>query len=75
RVAQELLAIAVPKGEETILRVTTDGADLVVSTESIDADGEPVALSPLSLPPGRLDAQPGSVRLHDVLFRPVDRAV
>ncbi|QXC62837.1 hypothetical protein KSP35_08680 [Aquihabitans sp. G128] len=73
RVAQELLATAARKGEVTTLRVAADGDDLVVEASSVDADGQPVPLSALVLPPSRLDAEPGVVRLRGALVAPLAR--
>jgi hypothetical protein len=51
RVAQELLAEAMRRGEETTLHVRPDGTDLLVSVTTVDADGTPVELPPLDANP------------------------
>ncbi|CAN5630499.1 hypothetical protein BH10ACT1_BH10ACT1_40770 [soil metagenome] len=73
RVAQELLATAARKGEVTTLRVSVDGPDVVVAVESVDGEGEPIELPVLAVPPSRIEAGPGGVRLRGALAERVDQ--
>jgi len=64
RSAQELLARAVKTAEQTTLRVTADGPDVVVVVEAADEEGEPVPVDPLAVPPSAdLETTDGGVRI------------
>lgn len=67
RCAQELLADAVAVGEEVTLRVGHEGGDVVVGIDGVDADGASLAPVHLAVPPSRLEAEPGAVRLRGIL--------
>lgn len=67
RCAQELLADAVAVGEEVTLRVGPEAGDVVIGIDGVDADGAPLALKALDLPPSRLEVDAGAVRLRGVL--------
>lgn len=67
RSAQELLADAVAQGEEITLRVGHEGGDVLIGVDGIDAEGAALTSSPLDLPPSRLEAEPGLVRIRGIL--------
>ncbi len=65
RVAQELLAPAVRRGELTSLQLGPDGPDLIVGVHSLDQDDEPVALEPLEIPASAdIEVTPGGARIR-----------
>ena len=57
RATQELLAGVVRRAEETTVRVRPDERDIVVTIRAVDADGDPIEVEPLSLPPS-LELEP-----------------
>lgn len=67
RSAQELLADAVTLGEEVTLRVGHEGGDVLIGVDGVDAEGSALTPSRLDLPPSRLEAEPGVVRIRGVL--------
>lgn len=67
RSAQELLADAVVSGEEVTVRVGHEGGDVIVGIDGVDAEGTALVLAAIDLPPSRLEAEPGRVRLRGVL--------
>lgn len=68
RAAQEMLARAFKSAEQTTLHVLADGADVLVTVESSDEHGTPVAVAALALP-ASADVEPtaGGVRVKRAL--------
>ena len=65
RATQELLADIVRRSEESTVRISVDGTDLVVDVDAVDEDGEPVLPNPLRLPPSAaVDVTATGVRIH-----------
>ena len=63
RAAQELLPVAVRAGHATTLWVAAAGDDVIVEVSSLDDEGAPIEVDVPDLPPGRLVAQTGGIRL------------
>jgi len=63
RSTQELLPVAVRAGHATTLWVAAAGQDIIVEVSSLDDDGTPIEVAVPDLPPGRLVAQAGGIRL------------
>ena len=63
RAAQELLPVAVRAGHATTLWVAAAGEDIIIEVSSLDDDGTPIEVAVPDLPPGRLVAQAGGIRL------------
>ena len=73
RATQELIADIVRRSEESTVRISIDGTDLVVDIDAIDEDGKPVLPNPLPLPPSSaVDVTLTGVRIHGALVRPTD---
>ena len=65
RVAQELLAPAVRRGELISLQLVPQGTDLIVTVHSLDQDDEPVTLEPLAIPASTdIEVTPGGARVR-----------
>ncbi|MGH9272168.1 MAG: hypothetical protein ACRDZ2_12955 [Ilumatobacteraceae bacterium] len=68
RATQELLAGVVRRAEETTIRVRPEEQDIVVTIRSVDADGDPIDLEPLTLPPSlELEPIPDGVRVRNAI--------
>jgi len=63
RATQELLPVAVRAGHATTLWVAAAGEDIIIEVSSLDDDGTPIEVAVPDLPPGRLVAQTGGIRL------------
>ena len=68
RATQELLAGVVRRAEETTVRVRPDERDIVVTIRAVDADGDPIEVEPLALPPSlELEPLADGVRVRNTI--------